>query len=429
MFVLLWLIACLSALDRVAMSVAILPMSMELGWTDTTKGAISSLFSVGYGLCIIPAGLVVSTSGRPIVILATGVLIWSIATMATPAAATATGTMLALLAARAAVGAGESVIIPSLQTLLIHWTTSQEKSRALAAVYSGFHVGTISAYIISPLIMAQVGWKGLFEVYGAMGLVVLIPWFMYAQDKPLAGFVSKPVLTRQPALLKQPLFEQISTTIQEVPWKEFLQSPGAWAMLLAHSAKNWGLYNSLAWTPTFFAESYHLDAHDSALFSVLPSILGAVGGVAAGTAADYFLGRASTDEICLAARRTNLRKIFQAIAFLGPALALGALACNIPEEPGLAQAFLMVSVGLQAGNVAGFEAGTQEKAGEKWAGLLYSLTSLPAVIVGTTGVYVTGRILDATGQDWSMVFALNACINVVGAIAFTILYDSKREFD
>ena len=84
---------------------------------------------------------------------------------------------------------------------------------------------------------------------------------------------------------------------------------------------------------------------------------------------------------------------------------------------------------MLAFNAAGYLAANQEKAGEKWAGLLYSVTSLPAVMVGTFGVYVTGQILDMTHQDWSAVFALNAAINLLGATAFVALYDSKREFD
>jgi ACS family sodium-dependent inorganic phosphate cotransporter len=405
------------------MSVAILPMSVDLGWSDTTKGAVSSLFSVGYGLCIVPAGLMVSWQS-PTRVLAVGVGVWSMATMLTPHAAVLPG-MMALLLVRAAVGAGESVIMPSLQTLLLNWTSPQEKSRALAWIYSGFHVGTISAYVTSPIIMSEVGWTGLFEVYGAAGLLILIPWLMYARDGP--AFVGPPansVTNIKVNNVPQQQMQQSIAALQEAPWRDFLQSKGAWAMLLAHCAKNWGLYTSLAWTPTFFAEQYHLDAKESALFSVLPSVVGAIGGIVAGTLVDSLI---SEDDGV--GSRTRLRKIFQCIAFLGPALALGTLALSIPEEPWLAQVFLVISIGLQSFNTAGFEAGTQEKAGQRWAGLLYSWTSLPAVVVGTSGVYVAGRILDATGQDWSMVFGLNAIVNVIGALAFVSLYDAKREFD
>jgi len=60
---------------------------------------------------------------------------------------------------------------------------------------------------------------------------------------------------------------------------------------------------------------------------------------------------------------------------------------------------------------------------------LYSITSLPSVIVGTFGVYLTGKILDATGQNWSYIFGLNAFIYVIGGIVFVNLYDARKEFD
>lgn len=163
----------------------------------------------------------------------------------------------------------------------------------------------------------------------------------------------------------------------------------------------------------------------------MPSVAGAVGGIMAGTLADSVLRRQQeangglVDENYL----TNIRKTFQAIALYGPAVALGALALNIPEDPVVAQTFLMVAVGSQAFTAAGFEAGNQEKAGPRWAGLLYSVTSLPAVIFGTTGVYCVGQVLDATGQDWSLVFGINAFVNILGATAFVTMYNSKREFD
>jgi hypothetical protein len=61
-------------------------------------------------------------------------------------------------------------------------------------------------------------------------------------------------------------------------------------------------------------------------------------------------------------------------------------------------------------------------------GLLYSVTSLPLVIVGTLDVYITGQLLDMTHQDWSYVFGLNAFVNVLGATEFDAWYDSKQEF-
>lgn len=79
---LLWITACLSALDRVAMSVALIPMSTEFGLTDTIKGSISSFFSIGYGLGIIPAGIILSFAS-PRIVMSVAVVSWSLATLAT----------------------------------------------------------------------------------------------------------------------------------------------------------------------------------------------------------------------------------------------------------------------------------------------------------------------------------------------------------
>lgn len=50
-------------------------------------------------------------------------------------------------------------------------------------------------------------------------------------------------------------------------------------------------------------------------------------------------------------------------------------------------------------------------------------------MVGTFAVYLTGRILDYTDQNWSLVFGINSVVYFLGATAFVALYDSKKEFD
>uniref|UniRef100_A0A7S4J4G6 Homogentisate 1,2-dioxygenase N-terminal domain-containing protein n=1 Tax=Odontella aurita TaxID=265563 RepID=A0A7S4J4G6_9STRA len=139
------------------------------------------------------------------------------------------------------------------------------------------------------------------------------------------------------------------------------------------------------------------------------------------------------DEEETLARTAAVRKSFQALALLGPSLCLFALSRHIPQDPRVAQSLLTASVGMQAFNAAGYGAATQEKAGERWAGLLYSVTSLPGVMMGSAGVYVTGRLLDDCkyGPDggWGEVFGLTSAVFAAGALAFVLLYDARREFD
>ena len=429
MMALLWGTAFLSALDRVAMSVAILPLTQEFDYTDAIKGSISAFFSVGYGLAIVPAGIIVGTQS-PRLMLGAGLAVWSVATMATPLSATASASLVPLLATRAVVGAAESTILPSIQRLLSTWIPASQKGTALATIFTGFQCGTVAAYLISPFVLDEFGgWRSLFYLYGAIGLVWLVPWLVFSRDAPpiLESFeLKQPEQELLPKTIGE-TFEEAMNGFKDAPWSDFAKSPAVWSMTLAHAANNWGLYNNLAWTPTFFAEQYGLNVKDSALLSILPSIAGAVGGLVAGSSADAILrnlGDENREEM-----RTRVRKIYQGIALFGPALCLATLSSHIPEEPWVSQTLLTGVLGLQAFNAAGYQAANQEKAGDKWTGLLYSITSLPGVMVGSFAVYLTGRILDATGQDWTSVFALNALVNVVGATAFVLFYNSKREFD
>lgn len=467
-------VTLLSALDRVAMSIAILPISSEFGYTETIKGQISSAVSYGYGTAILPIGLAVSVVS-PRLLMMVGVFLWSLATLGTPIMAELSSNasiLFPLLSIRAIMGSAEAVVLPTMQRILANWVPPEKKATILAIILSGFQLGTVSAYLVSPWLMDQVcgldggaadieGWRGMFYIYGIVGLIWLLPWYFLAKDSPSKNSIGRreedctetfvysmleddaslvfeecPVESDNEDIPKDTFkrFQDIQLLVQSAPWADFLKSSGVWGMMLAHAAKNFELYNLLAWTPTFFSEQYGLNTKESALFSIGPSICGMIGGLTAGTLADFLLVKLSSgdsDDISIETR-TNVRKLFQSVALFGPATCLYLLS-SLPEQVTTAQVLLGGAVGLQAMDAAGFGAATQEKAGERWAGLLYSLTSLPGVMIGSISVSVTGQILDMMsseeGSGWTTVFQLNSMVCVAGAFCFLFLYDSKKEFE
>jgi ACS family sodium-dependent inorganic phosphate cotransporter len=470
--ILCFVVTLLSALDRVAMSIAILPLSSEFSYSETIKGQISSAVSYGYGLAILPIGLAVSVVSSRL-LMSIGVLLWSIATLGTPLAAElssnggvgdeSTMFILPLLAVRAIMGAAEAVVLPTMQRILSTWVPPERKAGTFATILAGFQFGTVSAYLVSPLVMDAMsgidggsddsaGWRGLFYVYGLAGLLWLVPWSVIAKDAPttVANADCEETLVNSMIeddaslvwkecdidgkITAQSTKDDVKSLLQSAPWNAFFTSRGVWAMTLAHAGKNWLLYNLLAWTPTFYSEQYGLNVKESALFSVLPSVCGMIGGLTAGNLADYVLVKLEEDKTDGKSddeKRTQVRKLIQGTALLGPAACLTLLS-DLPENAATAQLLLGGAVGLQSFDVAGFGAATQDKAGKRWAGLLYSLTSLPGVLIGSVSVSVTGQILDAmsdTDGGWSTVFQLNAAICVAGALCFLLLYDSKREFE
>ncbi len=69
--------------DKVNISVAIIAMSRDFGWSPTVSGIVQSSFFAGYMATQIPGGYIISRLGGRRVLPA-GVSLWSLATAATP---------------------------------------------------------------------------------------------------------------------------------------------------------------------------------------------------------------------------------------------------------------------------------------------------------------------------------------------------------
>jgi MFS family permease len=59
------------------MSVALIPMARDLGWSTADRGLVSSAFFWGYAATQVPAGYIATRVGGAKVLLA-GVILWSI---------------------------------------------------------------------------------------------------------------------------------------------------------------------------------------------------------------------------------------------------------------------------------------------------------------------------------------------------------------
>src|SRR6266851_8415280 len=168
-------------IDRISISVAIIPLARQFGYNSAAQGVVLSAIFWGYIWTQIVGGWMADRFGGHRV-LAAGVAIWSLATFITPLAAAAT--FPALLAARVLLGLGEGVNFPSIHSLTSRWTLPSERARVLSVNYSGMYVGTVLALSASPLIIRALGWPALFYISGALGAVWVAVWMWLAADCP-----------------------------------------------------------------------------------------------------------------------------------------------------------------------------------------------------------------------------------------------------
>lgn len=167
--------------DRTNISVALIPMSRDAGWSVQQQGLILSAFWVGYVGTQILGGWAAHPDrmgGRAV--LATGVFLWSIFTALTPMAALSSLPL--LLAARVSMGLGEGVSMPSIHALLGVWVLPSERTRAVAIATGGQHLGTVVALLSSPLV--EWWWPSVFYLYGIAGCLFAVALWKYTAAHP-----------------------------------------------------------------------------------------------------------------------------------------------------------------------------------------------------------------------------------------------------
>ena len=129
--------------DRANIADAIIPMSEEMGWSRGVQGAILSSFFLGYGSTQILGGsLADSLGGRRV--LAGAVLLWSLATLCTPAFAhDGVG---ALICGRVLMGVGEGPAFPAIHSMISRGVLPQHQSTAVSLVTAASYVGSVCAF-------------------------------------------------------------------------------------------------------------------------------------------------------------------------------------------------------------------------------------------------------------------------------------------
>src|SRR5271170_8449562 len=144
------LATALCYIDRVNISIAIIPLARAKGYDPAAKGLVLSSFFWGYLWLQLLGGWMADRFGGKRV-LAAGVAMWSVATFFTPPAASISFGV--LLAMRALLGAGEALNFPAVHSIAARWTIESERARAISLHFSGVAFGTVIALLVSPLIV------------------------------------------------------------------------------------------------------------------------------------------------------------------------------------------------------------------------------------------------------------------------------------
>jgi ACS family sodium-dependent inorganic phosphate cotransporter len=392
--------------DRVNISIAIIPLANAKGYSEAERGLVLSSFFWGYLWFQLPGGLFADRFGGKRV-LGAGVALWSIATFLTPIATASFGLLLLM---RAALGVGEAVNFPAIHSIAARWAPATERARAISLHLSGTALGTIIALLASPPIIIAFGWEAVFYISGLIGLLWLALWWWKAADWPEHA---RGVSAAELAEIRAGRSEVDAA--EAIPWGTICREPAVWAIVTAHLCNNFGFYLLLLWLPSYLDHTFHVPLKDLGIMAVVPYLVAFVTGNCSGWLADGLQRRGM--------RMTAVRKTLVTTSF-----GLGAAAvCAMPFAHSAVQAVMLatVSIGGTAIGTGGWGVNHLDVA-PRYAGILMGISNTFATLPGIIGVAATGFIVQATGS-YSGAFYLAAAIYLVGLVAFNVWGNGERK--
>eukprot|EP00879_Flechtneria_rotunda_P007767 GHRR01008140.1.p1 GENE.GHRR01008140.1~~GHRR01008140.1.p1 ORF type:complete len:454 (+),score=181.13 GHRR01008140.1:395-1756(+) len=405
------------------MSVAIIPMAQDFGWSPSVAGLVQSAFFWGYILSQLPGGVLTSRFGGRRV-MPVGVTMWSLATAAVPLLA---GTVPGLCISRAAVGLGEAVAPSSATDMVSRIVPQQERSTAVSMVFGGLHVGSILGLLAAPYLITHFGWETVFVAFGVAGLAWVL-WFeqlmsgILAADPEAAALLTEDRLAVATASAEQHDSgshggHAAGPITGSVPWRAFLRSRAVQALMYTHFCNNWFHYTMLAWLPTYFTDTLSVDLMHAAQTALLPPLAGIAASSVAGPAADALISKG----IAVG----TVRKLAQCTAFLVPTACLLA-AAQPTDSSNVTVALITAALGISSFSLAGLYC-THQDLSLKYSSAMLGLTNTSGAIPGILGVAFTGYLYDKTGSWPLALFYPTMFFLLTGAAVYTFLGSNTAE--
>src|SRR6202163_4985979 len=177
--VLISLMYLITYLDRVNISTAAPVISKEFGFDKITMGIIFSAFVWAYAMFQVPGGWLGDRFGaRNVLTIIVGY--WSIMTAATAAASSATS----FVVVRFLFGIGEAGAFPGATRAMQLWYPRHERVFVQGVTHSASRLGAAIAPPIVVLIMTALGWRSVFYICGAVGIVWSLLWYLAYRNFP-----------------------------------------------------------------------------------------------------------------------------------------------------------------------------------------------------------------------------------------------------
>ena len=385
-------------IDRGNLATAAPLIQAEFHLSGTQLGMLLSAFYVTYVLAMTPVGWLAEHYGGKRV-LGAGVAIWSAATLLTGLA----GGLVSLLLLRLMLGLGESAAFPCTSKILAGALPHTQLGRANGSMSFGYLVGPAVGTFLGGMLMARVGWRPVFLLFGTASLLWLLPW-RTVRIAPAAASPAVPAVTAASAGAGP-------------PFASILRERGLWGAALGHFAGNYNFYFVLSWLPFYLVKARGFS---------MESMAGVVGAAYLVNAGSALTMGWITDWWTRSGRSTS--HILKANMALNHVVSIGCMAglALLPIHGALTCLFVYEVVSGFAS--PGYFAIPQLMGGPTAAGRWVGVQNTCGNIAGWISPALTGWLVDWTGT-FTSAFALAGIVNLLGIVGWVLILPKVAPVD
>jgi sugar phosphate permease len=398
-------------LDRVNISTAAPEIRKEFGFDAVTMGWIFSAFGWSYALFQVPGGWLSDRFGARSV-LAGIVTYWSVMTAATAGAVGA----VSFFVLRFLFGVGEAGAFPGATRAMQVWYTREERGFAQGFTHSASRLGAAVAPPLVVLITTTLGWRSVFYICGAIGLVWAIWWYLEYRNLPEEHrMVNRGELAHIRGLSPTGEINQavIERGAANVPWGTLLRSPNMWAIMCAYFTYVYCLYIFLTWLPSYLVEARGFTLLKVGFLASLPLFAMVIGDTVGGVATDWLLKK--TGNAKLARRSVAIVGMLGCVVFIVPA----ALA-----EDAYTAVYCLTGAGFFLECTIGPSWAVPMDTGGKYAGTVSGMMNMAGNIGGALSPLVFGYL--AQYANWQAPFIVAAALLVIGSAVWAFWLNPDR---
>jgi sugar phosphate permease len=274
-------LAILLYIDRVCIGQAASHIQKEFGISKTQMSFAFMAFSLAYSLFELPAGWWGDRYGSRGVITRVAVF-WSIFTAMTGAA---TG-LYSLILIRFLFGAGEAGALPNAARVVTRWFPEQTRGRVRGAINFSSLLGATIAPVLATHLIGSVGWRGMFMVFGVLGIAWAILFYWRFRDDP----ATHPDVNAAELQWIGPVEIPVQgDATHRIPWGVVFTSANIWLLGLIMTVCGTLFYFLFQWFPSYLKEARGLSDIDAGWRTSVVMAGGALGCLTGGWVSDLVL--------------------------------------------------------------------------------------------------------------------------------------------